>query len=106
MALSNNEVIKRLEKTKCTLQDQCDDVEGEQFKCLCRVIATLKTEIGAIEQKNLASANYSPISDAFKKATAEGKKFQNDIDKVKQSFEAIESIGAELDKIINIITSF
>lgn len=106
MALSNNAVIKRLEETKGTLQDQCDDAEGDQLRCLRRVIAGLKAEIGSIEQKNLAEADYTPISDAFKQATEEGKKFQADIDKIKESFETIQSIGAELDKLINIITAF
>ncbi len=106
MGLSNNDVIRQLEQTKSALQDKCDDVDGDQLRCLQRVISILKAEIGSIEAKNLGDRDYNPISDAFKQNTAQGQKFQGDINQVKSAFQTAQSIGAELDKVINIITTF
>src|SRR5580658_7116340 len=104
---TNAQAVAALVQSKAALQAQCDASSGETL--LAQLIATIhniSSEIGALEQAALNSANYVPATDAFKSATADAKSFLNTLNSLKQKFGAAGSVAKALDSIVNLITKF
>lgn len=101
---TNADAIAALVKSKAALQAQCDAASDDTLKQLINGIHNISDEIGALEAAALNNADYVPVTDPFKSATADAKSFLATLNRLKTVFAAVGSVASALDSIINLIT--
>jgi hypothetical protein len=100
---TNADAIKDLEASKKTFEDQCNDASGATLLKLLTAIQHLADEVGDLEARLLATADYVPQTDSFKAVTDDGKAFLSLLTNLKTLFAGIGQVAAAADKIVSFI---